>query len=658
MKKVLSALLALCLLLGAVPMFALAEEGDGQEPPRLHVYHGIDYDHWDDELEKDIFSYNPDAEHSPWFGMLPIDTQNVAFGIETENGGVKPVPVSSLTGSEGLHITPIPAEQIAEGSRQYAQYMAFVTVDDFGKEYTISYQEGGTTYELRFDTNAYGMEFYTKPDLDYANITHEGCFNVAGDPPTVYLGVKEDPQWEGHRRIKSIELGVRAQENFTMEKVNDTFWKITMKKEAMLKDTELGARVLVQWEHEEGPGNWVNDDGIDDPSLWFYPRETIAYSTTDIFNGKDQVLLKDVQDKLSVKLDMAVGDKKTIYPLWVDKREVDGQEQWCVTPSYSVTVESRNEAVARTDVVGDAHVPALIPYTEVTAVSAGTAVIRSCYYEYGFVDETTGKYLADEKDWPEYLSKKYPELGEYETDWHFFDEDGRYDIRNMPGTDGTSTGCLVVIGKDGKETLCPMALRRWRQETLEWPELGITVNVKAKPAVQFTDVKSTDYYADAVGWAVENGITAGKGNNTFKPNDKCTRGEIVTFLWRSAGSPEPKTTVNPFKDVKEKDFYYKAVLWAVENDITAGKGEGTFKPGDRCTRGEAVTFMWRAEGEQPAAGSSGAFKDVASGAFYEKAVGWAVENSITAGKGEGTFKPSDKCSRAEIVSFLYRGRDL
>ena len=143
MKKVLSVLLALCLLLGAVPMLALAEEGDGQEPPRLHVYHGIDYDHWDDELGKDVFSYNPDAEHSPWFGMLPIDRQNVAFGIETENGGFKPVPVSSLTGSQGLHITPIPAEQIAEGSRQYAQYMAFVTVDDFGKEYTISYQEGG-----------------------------------------------------------------------------------------------------------------------------------------------------------------------------------------------------------------------------------------------------------------------------------------------------------------------------------------------------------------------------------------------------------------------------------------------------------------------------------------------------------------------------------
>ena len=253
----------------------------------------------------------------------------------------------------------------------------------------------------------------------------------------------------------------------------------------------------------------------------------------------------------------------------------------------------------------------------------------------------------------EYLLKKYPDLGEFGTDWTF---DGwNTEILTAEDGSGSQTRNLVITTKDG-ELRQALHSRRWH-EAAEWPECGITVNVKSKPAVQFTDVKSTDYYADAVGWAVENGITAGKGNNTFKPNDKRTRGEIVTFLWRSAGSPEPKTTVNPFKDVKEKDFYYKAVLWAVENDITAGKGEGTFKPGDKCTRGEAVTFMWRAEGE-PAAGSSGAFKDVASGAFYEKAVGWAVENSITAGKGEGTFKPSDKCSRAEIVSFLYRGRNL
>ena len=183
------------------------------------------------------------------------------------------------------------------------------------------------------------------------------------------------------------------------------------------------------------------------------------------------------------------------------------------------------------------------------------------------------------------------------------------------------------------------------------------ISANSGSSTGFTDVKPGAYYADAVKWAVEKGITAGKGSNTFKPDDKCTRGEIVTFLWRSAGSPEPRTAVNPFKDVKEKDYYYKAVLWAVENDITAGKGAGTFKPGDKCTRAEAMTFMWRAAGE-PAPNGSSSFKDVVSGSFYEKAVGWAVEKGITAGKGTGTFKPNDKCSRAEIVSFLYRGRDL
>lgn len=179
-----------------------------------------------------------------------------------------------------------------------------------------------------------------------------------------------------------------------------------------------------------------------------------------------------------------------------------------------------------------------------------------------------------------------------------------------------------------------------------------TIHFMNKPT--FTDVKASDYYADAVLWAVENNITAGKGNNKFKPNDTCTRGEIVTFLWRSKGCPEPESTVNPFADVKEDAFYYKAVLWAVENHVTSGTGKDSFSPGKPCSRGEAVTFMWRSEDEPEAQGSS-SFKDVAKGAFYEKAVNWAVEKGITAGKGANTFKPNDKCSRGEIVTFLYRG---
>lgn len=220
--------------------------------------------------------------------------------------------------------------------------------------------------------------------------------------------------------------------------------------------------------------------------------------------------------------------------------------------------------------------------------------------------------------------------------------------------DGLEEDWDKVDIEDGENEYLHAAIKHFKDGSTSTPPVDPD---PPTPPTTFTDVKPTDYFADAVNWAVENKITAGKGNNLFKPGEKCTRGEIVTFLWRSAGSPEPETTANSFSDIKEKDFYYKAVLWAVENNITAGKGSGTFKPGDRCTRAEAVTFMWRAEGK-PASSGASSFTDVAGGAFYEKAVGWAVENKITAGKGTGIFKPDDKCSRAEIVTFLYRGRDL
>ncbi len=653
MKKVLSVLLALCLLLGTVPIFALAEDGDGpqEEPPRLHVCHGVEFLRWDDELGKDIFSYNPDAEHDPWFGLLPIDTHNVAFGIETENGGFKPVPASSLTASEGLHLTPIPAEQIDEGSRQYAQYMAFVTVDDFGKEYTISYTEGGTTYEMRFDTYAYGMEFYTKPELDYANITHGGGYNVAGEQPTVYLGVKEDPQWEGHRRIKSIELGVRAQEHFTMEKVNDTFWKITMKKESML-EFNLGARVLVQWEHEEGEGNWVNDDGIEDPSIWFYPKETIAYSTTNLFNGEAYLLLKDVKDKLSVNLDMTVGDKKTIYPVFVATREIDGREQWYAAPMYTLSIDTTDAAVVTTDVIGFTPVTTVKPAVQITAACAGSATLLYSYWEYGILDETTGKFLSEDDEWAEYLLKKHPDLGEYGTDWTF--DGSKTEILTAEDGSGSQTRNLVITTKDG-ELRQTLHSRRWH-EAAEWPELGITVNVKAKPAVQFTDVKPTAYYADAVSWAVTNNITAGIGAGRFAPADTCKREQIVTFLYRSKGSPAVDIT-DSFSDMPKLEEFRKAISWAVENNITSGIGGGKFAPEKGCTRAEAMTFIWRAAG-RPEPKAIADFADMPSNSDFKKAISWAVENNITKGIGNNKFGPNQTCRREHIVTFLYNAKDL
>ena len=168
----------------------------------------------------------------------------------------------------------------------------------------------------------------------------------------------------------------------------------------------------------------------------------------------------------------------------------------------------------------------------------------------------------------------------------------------------------------------------------------------------FHDVNRFDYFYDAVKWAVDHDITSGTGRFTFSPNAACTRAQTVTFLWRAAGSPRPVSTVNPFTDVHYGDYFYQAVLWAVENGITMGTSATTFSPDATVTRAQVVTFLWRANG-QPAAWNSG-FTDVSADAYYAKAVAWAVQNGITTGTGFGVFSPDAACTRAQIVTFLYR----
>lgn len=171
----------------------------------------------------------------------------------------------------------------------------------------------------------------------------------------------------------------------------------------------------------------------------------------------------------------------------------------------------------------------------------------------------------------------------------------------------------------------------------------------------FNDVKSGDYFYDAVNWAVEKGITTGTSATTFSPNASCTRAQIVTFLWRASGSPEPKTASNPFTDVAANAYYCKAVLWAVENGITTGTSATTFSPDAPCTRAQGVTFLWRANGSK-AASAAASFTDVASDAYYAPAVAWAAEQNVTGGVGNGLFSPDTTCTRAQNVSMLYRLR--
>ena len=169
----------------------------------------------------------------------------------------------------------------------------------------------------------------------------------------------------------------------------------------------------------------------------------------------------------------------------------------------------------------------------------------------------------------------------------------------------------------------------------------------------FVDVATGSYYEDAVDWAVENGITQGTDDTHFAPDGICTRAQAVTFLWRAAGSPAPKTNTMPFTDVNAGSYYYDAVLWAVENGITKGTSDTTFSPNMICTRAQIVTFLWRSE-KSPAAGTANPFADVKSTAYYAGAVLWAVKENITKGTTSTTFSPNADCTRAQIVTFLWR----
>ena len=195
------------------------------------------------------------------------------------------------------------------------------------------------------------------------------------------------------------------------------------------------------------------------------------------------------------------------------------------------------------------------------------------------------------------------------------------------------TNGIAVVKKDGRYGL-----------------LTLSNTASTNPTVGgFTDVKSNDYYADAVLWAVEKKITSGTSATTFSPGATCSKAQILTFLWRANGSPE-STAANPFTDIKTTDYYYRAALWATEKGLVSGS---TFGANTDCTRAMTVEYLWKAVGS-PATSSKASFTDVPVNADYAQAVAWAVENGITSGTGGGNFSPSATCTRGQIVTFLHR----
>ena len=218
--------------------------------------------------------------------------------------------------------------------------------------------------------------------------------------------------------------------------------------------------------------------------------------------------------------------------------------------------------------------------------------------------------------------------------------DSGYELDTLTVKDASGSKIKVKDKGDGKFTF-----------TMPASKVTVSAEFAEIETLDFADVPTDAYYYEAVKWAAKKGITGGIGNGLFGPNQPCTRAQIVTFLWRAAGSPEPKT-MSSFADVSMDAYYAKAVAWAVENGITTGTGDGKFSPDATCTRAQSVTFLFRAIGKL--VDSKAEFSDVLADSYYANAVAWAVENGVTNGIGDGLFGPDNSCTRAQIVTFLFR----
>lgn len=231
------------------------------------------------------------------------------------------------------------------------------------------------------------------------------------------------------------------------------------------------------------------------------------------------------------------------------------------------------------------------------------------------------------------------------------------DLRVRAKPDNTSTVLGVLKKGTAVETLDEINgwyLIKYNNQDGYISKAYTTTEKPAAPTVKFTDVSKDDWFYEPVMWAVSNNITAGVSENKFAPNQTCTRAQAVMFLWNQAGKPVVSRK-NTFKDVKRSDWYYNAVQWAVSEGITNGTSKTTFSPSKTCNRAEIVTFLWNQAGK-PSVSASNPFKDVKSSDWYYKAVQWAVKKGVTSGTSKTTFSPTKACTRAQIVTFMYHNQ--
>lgn len=279
-------------------------------------------------------------------------------------------------------------------------------------------------------------------------------------------------------------------------------------------------------------------------------------------------------------------------------------------------------------------------YTRAIGFSEGLAMVANSKFEWGYIDSTGREVVPFRYEWGEPFSNGLAKVEGSSGKYGYVDKTGKEVVPCQYETAGYFSDGIAVVSNSSDKYGC-LAIVDTAPPSQPEPRPTSTVG-------GFNDVLETDYFSDSVGWAVEKGITAGTSETTFSPNATCTTAQILTFLWRSQGQPEP-TIKSQFTDVKEGDYFYKAALWANEKGLVSGSLFGGNTP---CTRAMVMTYLWKLAGSPSAPAAS--FADVPGNSEYAPAVAYAVSEKITAGTSETTFSPNQTCTRGQIVTFLYR----
>ena len=583
-------------------------------------------------------------------GTLPTWPQNDTLNVHLDNGNSSAPAIEVRSG----------AEVVVKGGQLSAEGTAPIIAVESGGTITIS---GDETINIK--SKGEGTPAITVAEGATLAFESEGAPKIAAENnDNVVIEVAGGATIE--RAGRTIHVADAAEEE-APQAVVDNAGNIIVESGATLGDSGepmnaaviLGDGAIVEGSETEAPAVQENESGKVTVSVPAGGKVTDAdNNVTNMPNGGSVTFTEDGGTDIVEVPATSISLDKTSVTLYSNTTPNTVTLTATVQPGNTtdtVAWSSSNESVAT---VSNGVVTAVANGTATITANAGDDAAATCIVTVTTYSSSSG---SDDSD-PTY-SISVPDKvtgGSIKVTPSRASAGTRVTITAKPSS-GYELDELTVT--DNKSNKLKVTDRGDNKYTFQMPSGKVEIEVSftkieeeptptPTPGTGFVDVPTNAYYADAVKWAVENGVTEGTSANTFSPDMSCTRAQMVTFLWRAAGSPAPKSTVNPFTDVQSGAYYYDAVLWAVEQGITSGTSATTFAPDVICTRAQAVTFLYRAAGSPAVTG--GSFADVAADAYYADAVAWAVSENITAGTGGNLFSPDVACTRAQIVTFLYR----